>query len=372
MASPDVLDFDTLLAPISDEQPTGIDLRSDASPGSLYYAIKDARSSARATERQAVMNGDETARPDWKPVLKHGQKALAERTKDLEVVAYMTEALVRLNGFAGLRDGFRLARELVERYWDGLYPMPDEDGLETRLAPLTSLNGDDAEGTLITPIAQVPLTAGGDEGPFAVAHYQQALALAQVADEQARQRRVEQGAVTLERIERTVAATPESFYAELTEDLTQCQEAYEALCRALEERCGAQAPPSSNIRAALTGCRDMVNHLARAKLPSAGGEPSANGEADGAAAAGPGGDGAPATATGAIRTRDDALTALLKVAEFFRRTEPHTPVSYALEQAVRWGRMSLPDLLTDLIQDESARYALFHRVGIRPPGSEGG
>jgi hypothetical protein len=42
---------------------------------------------------------------------------------------------VRIDGFGGLEMGFRLARELVESYWDNLYPQPDEDGLSTRTLP---------------------------------------------------------------------------------------------------------------------------------------------------------------------------------------------------------------------------------------------
>src|SRR5947208_13126434 len=109
MPSPEVLDFATLLAPIPGDNPAGADLRADASPSSPYYAVKDARSAARAAERQLLLEGDENASPpDWRPVLQHGSKVLAERSKDLEVAAYMIEALVRLQGFPGLRDGFRL------------------------------------------------------------------------------------------------------------------------------------------------------------------------------------------------------------------------------------------------------------------------
>jgi type VI secretion system protein ImpA len=364
MASSESLELNGLLEPIPGDDPAGVDLRADSSPSSLYYQIKDARSNARATERQAVAEGDESSRPDWKPVMRHGQKALSERTKDLEVAAYMIEALVRLNGFAGLRDGFKLTRGLVERYWDGIYPRPDEEGLETRLSPLTSLNGDDAEGTLITPIAKVPITAGND-GPFAAYHFQQAQALAQVPDEKLRESRIEQGAVSMAMIERAVNETPSQFYVDLVDDLTQCEEEFNGLNQLLEERCNSQAPPSSNIRSALTACRDTIMTLARHKLPVAA-EEAANGEA--AAADGqPGADGAPPAVAGSVRSRDDALQLLLKVADFFRRTEPHTPLSYALEQAVRWGRMSLPELLTDLIEDPGARQSLFHRVGIKPP-----
>ena len=364
MASPEILDFETLLGPIPGDQPTGMDLRADASPVSPYYGVKDARSAARAAERQIVMEGEETGNaPDWRPVLQRAVKVLTDKSKDLEITAYLIEALVRLHGFVGLRDGFRLARELVERYWDTLYPMPDEDGLVTRVAPLTGLNGADAEGTLIQPIAKVALTEGQSVGPFAQSDYQKAAALGQIVDEEARQRQLAQSGVSLELFEKAVAETPATFYVNLVEDLTQCQEEFTRLTALLDEKCGADAPPSSNIRTALANCLDTVNATARDKLATAapleaapGEEAAASGQANGAV-------GVPA---GAIRNREEAFSTLLKLAEFFRRTEPHNPVSYALEQAVRWGRMSLPEFLTEMITEEEMRATFFKHVGIKP------
>jgi type VI secretion system protein ImpA len=366
MASPAVLDIDALAAPISGDNPAGADLRADPSPTSVYYAIKDARNTARAAERQILMGDEGASPPEWKPVLRYGQEALAQKSKDLEVVAYVIEALVRLEGFPGLRDGFRLARELVERYWDGLYPTPDEEGMATRVAPLTGLNGEDAEGTLIAPIQRVMLTEGSDPGPYAYQHYQQGAAIAQLPDEAARQRKVSEGGISLDLFRRAISATPASFFVNVVEDLEQCQDEFAKLGAALDEKSGHSAPPASNIRGALAACLDTLKSEARDRL--AGAAPSADGEAgaegDGEAAAGGAG---PARAVGALRTREDAFRTLLQVAEFFRSNEPHTPVSYALEQAVRWGRMSLPELLTELISDESARDQLFKQVGIRPP-----
>ena len=34
---------------------------------------------------------------------------------------------------------------------------------------------------------------------------------------------------------------------------------------------------------------------------------------------------------------------------------------------MRWGKMSLPELLRDLIADDGPREQLFRQVGIRPP-----
>lgn len=364
MASPSILDLNSLLAPIADDAPTGADIRTDTTPGSIYYLIKDARTAARAAERQSAA-GDTEARADWRPVLKHGEIALAQKTKDLEIAAYMIEALVRVHGFAGLRDGLQLARGLVENFWDGLYPLPDEDGMDTRVAPISSLSGDEAEGVLIQPIAMAPITDGSGDGPYALFHYQQVAAMDQMTDEEARARRAEQSGVSRGKIQQAASETSTEYFVDLVDDLKKCNEEFDALCNALAERCDGRGPPASNLRDTLNACLDAVRDIGRGKLPlDGGGEPAQEDSAGSTAAAASG-------PPGAIRTRDDALQTLLRVSDFFRRTEPHNPISYALEQAVRWSRMPLPDLMMELIPDESARASLFRHIGIRPPDTTG-
>lgn len=366
MASPEVLNFAQLLAPIAGDSAVGVDLRADASPNSVYYRVKDARSTASRAERQMMMDGDEYkgAAADWRPVLEHGLKAISEQSKDLEITAFAIEALARQHGFAGLRDGFRLARELIEQFWDGIYPRPDEEGVLTRVAPLTGLNGEDSEGALINPITNIPITEGNNYGPFSVAHHKQAVTLASMMDEQARQARLADGAVSLQMFEQAVAETPAEFFQCLVDDMTQCKAEFAKLCAVLDEKCGAHAPPSSNIRSALEASIEIVMSVAKDKIAVAPSEEAAAGAAaEGAEAV---------TAPGTIRTREEAFKLLLKVADFFHRTEPHTPVSYAIEQAVRWGRMPLPDLLAELIPENTARDQFFRQVGIRPPESPSG
>jgi type VI secretion system protein ImpA len=365
MASPAVLDFAKLLAPISPEKPTGVDPRSDISPTSMYYQIKGARSDARAAERQ-VAGGDNANPPDWTPVRDKGMKALAEQAKDLEITAYLIEALLRLKGFAGLRDGFRLARELVEKFWDGLYPLPDEEGVSTRIAPLIGLNGQDSEGTLIAPIARVPITDSTSVGRFTLAHYNEGNSLKKITDPKAMAKRLEAGAVSLEMFDKAVAETEAAFYRNLVDDLTACMAEFAKLGETLDKRCDGRGPPTSNVREALTVCLDTVKRVSGDKWKPAPEAPKEAGKEAGApTATAPAAKPAPAPA-GVIQNRAQALDNLRKVAEFFRRTEPHSPVSYALEQVVRWGNMSLPELWTELIADEAPRKNVFKQVGIRP------
>jgi len=55
---------------------------------------------------------------------------------------------------------------------------------------------------------------------------------------------------------------------------------------------------------------------------------------------------------------------LLEVAKFFRQTEPHSPLPYLLERVVRWGKMPLPLLLRELIQDDQSWSNLCNLTGI--------
>ncbi|QUM79865.1 type VI secretion system ImpA family N-terminal domain-containing protein [Moritella sp. 5] len=59
--------------------------------------------------------------------------------------------------------------------------------------------------------------------------------------------------------------------------------------------------------------------------------------------------------------RDDAFHQLRTLAEFFRKVEPHSPVSYLLEKAIRWGYLSLPELMSELLlNQEDTIKQVFH------------
>lgn len=369
MGSPCVLDLDSLLADLPGGNPAGADPREDYSPRSVFRVLKDARAAARAAERSVVWEDDESGNKpaDWSPVLKLAPQALATQAKDLEIAAWLIEALVRAHGFAGLRDGFRLVGGLVERFWDQLYPLPDADGLETRLAPLAGLNGVEGEGVLIPAIASVPLTAGISAGPFHLGHYRQALELERIEDPQRRAARLDKGAVSLPALQKAVAETPAAFFSTLRADLAECSSEFDKLSAVLEAHCGTDgsghslAPPTSNIRNTLLACREGLDFLVPSGAPAAPEAPNPTRLTANAAGGGPG------QLWDHVRNREDAFRALLQVAEFFKRTEPHSPVSYALEQAVRWGRMSLPELLSELVQDQGVRDQVFKLIGLPQP-----
>ncbi|MBY0398429.1 MAG: type VI secretion system protein TssA, partial [Thermoleophilia bacterium] len=297
MASPEVLDFERLLAPIPGASPAGNDIRLDPSPVSDYQLIRGARNTAREAEKR-LDGGDPSApTPDWKTVIFERSKAvLAGKSKDLEITAYLIEALVRLQGFAGLRDGFRLARGLVDQFWDGLFPALQEgDDVESRFAIILCLNGIDGPGTLLGPVRKIRITRrpGGEDLTFS--EQQVALALSKVADPKVRERRVAEGALTIEAVQQGVAETPVSFLVGLLEDLAEARAAFLGFAEALKEKSGYD-PPTSNLVEVLDAFEEAVRDLARDRLPKPAPVPDPVAvEADTGGAATNGG---PATAAG--------------------------------------------------------------------------
>jgi type VI secretion system protein VasJ len=58
----------------------------------------------------------------WPDVVKLSQSLLSAKSKDLLVASYMTLGLYRTKGYGGLRTGLTICRDLINTFWDGLFP----------------------------------------------------------------------------------------------------------------------------------------------------------------------------------------------------------------------------------------------------------
>lgn len=370
---PDGFDLEALLAPIAGDAPQGIDIREDFSATSPYNRLRDARSEARDAER-GLDAGDPNAAdptPLWRTVRELALKTLTETTKDLEVAAWATEALVRSHGLGGLNAGAQLIKGLAEQYWDGVFPLPDDYGMETRISPVTGLNGRDGNGSLIQPLYKLALFNRTDGTPIAYYQYKQSEQLGAL-DAERRQQRIEAGAIPFEEVERDARAAGGRRFAALLADARAAHEAWQAMANLLDEKAGADGPSTTAVRDMLSGVIEVAARFAPAEEVAAeGGETGEGAGEEGGATAG-GGVGFGGLALSAARgaSREDALKALGEIANFFRRTEPHSPLSYTLDEAVRRGRMTWPELLGEVVADADTRNSILNSLGIRPPPPE--
>jgi type VI secretion system protein ImpA len=73
-----------------------------------------------------------------------------------------------------------------------------------------------------------------------------------------------------------------------------------------------------------------------------------------------------------LRDRADALRRLAAIADFFHHSEPHSPVAYLIERAVRWGQMPLEQWLNDVISDQGVLSHIRETLGIKNSEQDGG
>jgi type VI secretion system protein ImpA len=93
--------------------------------------------------------------------------------------------------------------------------------------------------------------------------------------------------------------------------------------------------------------------------------------ADGEAAGDAGGDGSTGGASpGAVTGREQALRRLAEVAAWFRHNEPNSPIGFTLDEAAQRARLEWPDLVAELISDETARQTLLTSAGMKRPVTE--
>jgi type VI secretion system protein ImpA len=366
---PDGFDLAALLEPIPGDVPQGIDIREDFSSQSPYNRLRDARSDARDAEKM-IDNGDPNAgdpMPSWRTVRDVGLKTLQETTKDLEVAAWVTEAYVRSHGLAGLYAGASLIKGLSEQFWDGIFPLPDDYGVETRVAPITGLNGRDGGGSLIQPLYKLHFFDRPDGTPVTFFSYQSSEQLPSLPTER-RDARVAAGAVPWEDMENEARTAGAASLGRLRDQATAAMEAWEAMANVLDEKASEDPPSTSHVRDMLRQIHAVAIRYAPA--PTAGGEEAAPEEAMVAGDATPaaGGAAGPAGFSAAARTvsRDDALKTLETIAGFFRRTEPASPLAYTLDDAIRRAKLTWPELLEEVVPDVSVRQAILISLGIRP------
>lgn len=167
-----VIDLDVLLRPLGVERHgAGIDMRADGDDASPYQRLRVAHTTARTAERSAAAVTDAGALLDlksaWEEVKHLGLVCLEQHTKDFQIAAWLTEALVRLDGLPGLAAGADLIAGLLDRYWEDGFPGASDgesagDEWRGRALPLQALVntgafGASGRGTLVMPLYLLPL-----------------------------------------------------------------------------------------------------------------------------------------------------------------------------------------------------------------------
>jgi len=337
---------DNLLNPIPGEKPCGEDLRF----APLYDNIKEAR-----REEEEVREGEwrtEGKKADYPQVVKLAVEALSTKTKDLQIAAWLTDALLRTEGFAGLKQGLDLLHGLVGTFWDGLYPQLEDGDAELRAAPLHWIGTN-----LVTPLRNAPINKARhgwlDYTESKKVGYEEQADTTE--KKEARAQLLGQGKVAPEAFDKSFTETPKAFYVASEAALDGSTATVQALDTLCQEKFGDVAPSFSDLKKGLETVRRTVHLFLQKKRetePDAV-EPGAEGAAPQGAEAGAAGEGgAPASrgaagaagiviplADGEPASRRDAIASVVRAAETLRKLDPYSPAPYLMLRGLRWGEL---------------------------------
>lgn len=371
----EVVDVEALLAPIAGDNPSGEYLKYTG----VYDQIMEARRSEDTLEQ-----GDwkrDTKIAHWDEAETLCVDALTTRTKDLQICAYMTEALIKNHGFAGLRDGLKVMRGLHERFWPTVYPEidkedeSDEDGdLTGRANALSWLDRQASSAAREVPLTKSRLGHNysflqfEDSKQFQIPEKLEDIDSDEVTRITAmKERAAEEGKITSEDWNKAKGTTSRAFYEETLVLVGECWTEFESLDRVMDETFKRETPGLGALKRTLDDIRTQVERLVKEKRLLEPDAVSANGDAESADASGaPSADGfAFSGGGGSTRSRQEALKKLSEVADYFRRTEPHSPVSYLVQRAIKWGQMPLETWLEDVVKDAGVLDQMRETLGLK-------
>ncbi|HSC79084.1 MAG TPA: type VI secretion system protein TssA, partial [Chitinolyticbacter sp.] len=336
-------DFDSLLAPVAGASPAGAALRN----GPVYRQIEEARRADDATLPQGSWE-HELKRADWDRVSTLAAQAIASDSKDLQLAAWLLEAELNRNGFAGIACSLTLIDGLCQRYWEGLYPAAPDGDLDYRANVLRWLND-----KLLPALRRIPLTATGRERDYNWADWDQARRNEQLKASGGRNAPPAEGATQAE-VSAAVSATGSDAYGWLFCTLSDALAAAEALSVTLDMRFGDDAPSLRTF----TGLLEQIRGVIAAELKKRGIDAGALRFAEAAPephhhAETPqieeddfyppvGG------ALGPISGRNEAYTRLAEAADYLMHIEPHSPVPYLIRRAIEWGNLNTVELYQEV------------------------
>jgi len=326
-----------LLDPIPGKNPCGESLR--------YTEIYDQVRETRREEDESLPQGvwkTEIKKADWDRVATLCQDALKTRSKDLQLVAWLTEAWLHLEGIGGLARGLELLLGLTKNFWEGIHPQITNGEYELRIVPYEWINtrlSEDSRCILISmPTDHTAL-------PYRFLDYNEANRLEisakrhppQGVSSPSQEKQLSPAKVSL-----SIDQTPSAFYRYMDESCRLATKLMTELDEVLRLHLRGEAPSFYKLREKVAG----IQRFARLILDERGEKQEVkklNTEKTSEART------QKKHLSGSIQSREQAYSILGEVAAYLERVEPHSPTPYLIHRAITWGGMSLSEVVADTL-----------------------
>ena len=313
------MDIESLVAPLSEDEPSGPDLSYDSERQQIESVF----------ERQAGGSDEDDEAPDWRGAIEL-IKAQAKRTRDLWLPTYLMRAAAQIGDFELLVEATEWFARLIEERWLDVHPQLDEYGFIGRKTPCASLT---TIGDFLLPLGKVPLLTHPRLGKFSGVDFDKFRVQGSSADDYGRFRAVIEATDVSElqlivdrfdllrgAIGRADAILTANAESDTATNFAPTYEQIDKIRRAVAEFVPGTANASEGVQ---TDTSRSVQSTPQ--TPNSGPDFS-----------------------GGINSRDDAVRALAAIGEYFLRHEPSSPVPVLLRRAKEWISLDFLAILEDI------------------------
>jgi type VI secretion system protein ImpA len=343
------MDVDALLAPRSEDEPSGPDL--------VYEdLIELERVATHEPEREMGDSVIPAKEPEWEEVVPTALGVL-EKSHDLRAAVYLAEASLRRDGLKAFSEVLRYIRGCLEQHWETCHPQLDEDDGDPteRVNAVAGLTDND---TVLQALRLAPLTNSRVLGRFCL---RDILVLEERMPQPRDMETVPDRASVLAAFEDT-AENGGDWLEETREAVSEAREHLKAIAQAFTDNLGAgDGPTFTGSQQQPLNISEMLDLILKSFAtygPGTGGaeegeQLDADAEDGGAGVpAAAGGGGGPARsvggAPGSISSPADVSKALDKICDYYARYEPSSPVPLLLRRAQRLVSADFVTIIKDM------------------------
>lgn len=363
------MDIHALLQPVSAQSLCGEDLSFSQS----FYEIKQ----AKIEDDLSLDQGDWVSEPkcaDWEFVAKKVETLLVQRSKDIRLLTWLTEAWAYQYGYVGIVAGLDLTQQMLQKYWDDIHPQITDHDLEQRLSLLQGLINQ-----LPLLVKKVPLHPAL---PYRLLDYEYSLYQHNNQLKQSTDLEPSAPVLDMEKFEQQLNLLSSIQRDETRQKIDVILQHWVRLKQQLEQLLVPETLSFSVIDTQLEMINrtinkiyklDDINIIKKQSISSSTLQQQQNSTLDSI-------DlqqsdlhkydeaqyiGYYPKSQNHLQNREQALQMIKEIADYFAQYEPHSPVSYLLKQSIQYSQLPLHQWLALVIKNESSLESIQELLGVK-------
>lgn len=326
------LDITTLLLPVSEDRPSGDDIEYDPEFQQLE----------RIFSKQDIHSEIALEAAEWSQVYSQSQ-ALLGRSKDLRLAYWLTQAATARDGWSGFAQGVSLMQQLISGFWEHFHPQLDPSDNFDPVIRINIVGGLNHRLSTISLLLKAPLVHVKGLGAFNLRDYQIATGEITAPSD------TYQEGLSTDVILAALQEMDPSELQQITADVKIVSEQLQLMDTFLMEKVGSSiAPDLSALNKCVTACLKFLGHAPVNQVSDDMNDQSAEGAETLQAANGSLVKPAKPAVAGEIMSREDAMKMMDKIADYFVKHEPSSPVPMLMKRAKRLSTMDFMDILKEL------------------------